>query len=67
VGPPIFKEALDAFYIEVMEGCAELEGQATPKYLDAIMFRVVQTSLQQNFNKQLSRFFKLRLSALISI
>jgi hypothetical protein len=32
VGPPIFKEAVDTFYIEVMEGCAELVGQATLKF-----------------------------------
>jgi hypothetical protein len=46
-GPPIFKEALDTFYIEVMKGCAELECQATPKFFNANMFRAVQTSFQQ--------------------
>jgi hypothetical protein len=45
VGPPILKEALDTFYIEVMGR------MCYSKFFDANIFRAGYTSFQQNLNK----------------
>jgi hypothetical protein len=63
-GPPIFKEALDTFYIEVMGRMCCISMASYRQIVDAIIFRAVQRSSQQSLkkNNQADFFFKLRMS-----
>jgi ribosomal protein S12 methylthiotransferase accessory factor YcaO len=51
VGPMVYKEALDNFTLEVMEGYAKIVWQATPNFFDSIMFSAVRGAILDILNK----------------